>query len=118
MNAELPGTDTPVWTWADPDQIEPQAAQQLRNIAALLARKPLTDEVRPVGAPGAPVQPPPPTMMTTSLDAALVPALFRARTRTKYVPAGTPVAVNDVAALNVSNTAMLVDPADDPASIT
>lgn len=33
--ANLPDTQTPVWTWADPAGIEPQAAQQLRNIAAL-----------------------------------------------------------------------------------
>jgi hypothetical protein len=79
--------------------------------------EPLTEEVRPDGSFGAPAQGPA-TMTTTSFDAALEPAELRARTRTTYVPDGTPVAVNDVAVLRVSNTTMLAAPADEPASIT
>src|SRR5207244_12343997 len=53
------------------------AACQLRATAL-----PVTAAVSPVGAPGAPTHTPS-TVTTTSLDAPLVPAAFRARTRTK-----------------------------------
>jgi len=46
---------------------------------------PLTEDIRLVGAPGAPVHgpgPPPLTTIVTSFDGPLVPAAFLARTRT------------------------------------
>ena len=57
--------------------------------------------------------------MTTSFDAPLLaPQAFFARTRTKYVPDPTPVAVYDVAGLCVSKFARFAAPGADPASIT
>src|SRR6185295_8460999 len=61
---------------------------------------------------------PPATTNCASLDGALAPALFTARTRTKYVPDGTLNTASDVAALPVSKFAMLANPAAEPASIT
>jgi hypothetical protein len=76
---------------------------------------PLTIADNPVGAPG--VQGAPlPTVTTTSLVAPLTPAEFFARTRTKYVPAGTPDTVNDVAVFPVSKTAAFARPDAKPAS--
>ena len=59
-----------------------------------------------------------PTVSVISLDAALVPAEFFARTRTKYVPAGTCVTVSVAAAFPVSKFARSVRPVLDPASTT
>jgi hypothetical protein len=71
------------------------------------------------GTPGVVVQPPVLcTINTASFDAALVPAAVRARTRTKYVPAGTLVAVSVGAVEPVSLLARSVRPLADPASTT
>ena len=56
--------------------------------------------------------------MTASFDGALVPAAFEARSRTKYVPAGTPDVENVVAVLPVLKFATLLEPPADPASST
>ena len=80
---------------------------------------PVTVLVSPVGAPGAAVHgpDPPPTVKTTSLDAApSVRSNARARTRTKYVPLGTWGIVSVFALLPVSKLATLLSPLDDPAS--
>jgi hypothetical protein len=79
---------------------------------------PFTADARPVGAPGVPAHGPPPTETTTSLDGALNPLAFCARTRTKYVPGATPLAENVVAALPVRTFARFAEPLDDPASMT
>lgn len=50
-----------------------------------------------------------------SFDGPLTPYTFAARTRTKYVPAGTPVAENAVALLPVFEVAMLLRPDAVPA---
>ena len=81
-----------------------------------MTEDPLTDATSPVGGPG--MQAASTTVITTSLEGALDPELFFARTRTKYVPAGTPLTVKVVAGLPVSNTAMFAAPDDEPASMT
>jgi hypothetical protein len=58
------------------------------------------------------------TVTRTSLDAALVPAEFFARTRTKYVPLPTPDALKFTAGPDVETTARLLNPVADPASRT
>jgi hypothetical protein len=78
---------------------------------------PVTDAVRPGGAPGG--EPHTPWMATTiSLEDALVPLALRARTRTKYVPGGTFVAITVVAADAVSEFTRSSRPLDDPTSRT
>ena len=52
------------------------------------------------------------------MDGALVPLALRARTRTKYVPAPTPVAVSAGVDEPVSELARLARPLADPASST
>jgi hypothetical protein len=105
---------------ADPASItKPVGAQPPAGaVQEIVTDDPVAEPVRPVGAPGAVTQALPPTTMTVSFEASLVPALLRALTRTKYVAAGTLVAVNVTAVLNVSNTMMLLAPAVDPASMT
>jgi hypothetical protein len=76
-------------------------------------------EDSPEGAPGTPVHPlEPPTVNETSFDGAPMPELYFARMRTKKVPGGTLVTVNEVAMLPVSIDAMFDAPGDDPASMT
>jgi hypothetical protein len=58
------------------------------------------------------------TVTRTSLDAALVPAEFFARTRTKYVPLPTPDALKFTAGPVVETTARLLNPVAEPASRT
>ena len=82
----------------------PDAAVQVRTTVPPL----LDRSVRPPGAPGATQ---PPTTRVASLDAALVPAPFAARTRTKYVPVLTPPAENVVAVEPVLKFARLAAPA-------
>src|SRR6266850_4467486 len=55
-------------------------------------------------------------MTTVSLDGAVTPQAFLPRTRTKYVPAPTPVTVSVVAVPPVSKFARSASPLDDPAS--
>ena len=59
-----------------------------------------------------------PTVTMTSFDAPLTPVLAPARTRTKYVPLGTPLAENVVAVDPVLKLARLFAPLEEPASIT
>src|SRR6476660_9085326 len=56
--------------------------------------------------------------MVISFEGPLAPHALRARTRTKYVPAPTPVAIIDVDRLPVSLCAASVAPGREPASIT
>ena len=80
---------------------------------------PIIEAVRLTGAPGAPLHgPPPPTTIVTSFDGPLVPAAFLARTRTKYVFAGTDVAWKPAAVEPVSKMRILLKPGAEPASIT
>ena len=79
---------------------------------------PLFDtRVSPLGAPGAALHAPPPTTNCASFDGALLPMLVIVRTRTKYVPAPTPLAEKVVAVLPVETRARFDAPDDDPASI-
>src|SRR5262245_30047754 len=89
------------------------------GVQARLTLEPLANRTRLIGAPGAPVHggPPDPTTTVISLDAGLVPSPFLARTRTKYVPAGTFCADASVAALAVSKERS-VRPGPNPTSIT
>lgn len=75
---------------------------------------------RPLGAPGAVAQGTnrAPTMTLISFDGPLTPAPFFARTRTKYVPAGTPSAISARSALPVSKFARSVNVVAEPASTT
>jgi hypothetical protein len=59
-----------------------------------------------------------PTPTTISLDGPLVPLLLVARTRTKYVPDATPVAVNVTAVEPVLKFAKSASPDAAPASTT
>ena len=63
---------------------------------------PLADVTSPPGAFGALVQALVPTIRIDSLEGALTPPTFCARTRTKYVPEPTPDAENVVAVLFVA----------------
>jgi len=72
--------------------------------------------LNPVGAPGR-TQPPPTTTTTSFEGNPAAPLASMARTRTKYVPAGTPVVENVVSALPVGRLARLADPLLDPASM-
>jgi hypothetical protein len=77
------------------------------------------DTVSPVGAAGAAAHPPPPpTMAVDSVDAGPTPALVPPRTRRKYVPGGTPLAVKLVAVLPVEDCARFARPLAVPASTT
>src|SRR5205823_14332974 len=58
------------------------------------------------------------TATATSLDGPLGPPLFRDRTRTKYAPGLTPLAVNEVDVLPVFRLAMFDSPGAEPASMT
>src|SRR5215470_5590766 len=78
---------------------------------------PLVDTLNPAGAPGA-HEPPPLTVTITSFDGPLTPAPFFARTRTKYVPAGTLSTFSAGAGFPVSTFARSVRPLADPASTT
>ena len=82
--------------------------------------EPATFAVKPDGAPGRDRHEvvPPATVTTTSFDDGLRPALFFARTRTKYVPLGTSFAVSAGPILPVSKFARSASPAADPASTT
>ena len=71
----------------------------------------------PLGAADV-VEQPPATVTTISLEGALVPLAFRARTRTKYVPGATPVAVSAGIDDPVSALARLLSPVAEPASRT
>ena len=84
---------------------------------ATCTAKPLTDAVREAGALGAAEQAAP-TGTVTSLDGALSPEPLVARTRTKYVPAATFVAISVVGEGLVGKRPMLEAPAADPASTT
>ena len=55
------------------------------------------------------------TVTVTSFDAAPVPDAVTPRTRTKYWPASTPPAVNEVAILRLSKLARSLEPATEPA---
>jgi hypothetical protein len=77
---------------------------------------PVTAALRVPGGPGA--QPPDPLLIVISLEGALVPAVFLARIRTKYVPFGIPGAMNVVAVLKVSKATTFVAPLVVPASTT
>src|SRR5438876_87648 len=57
------------------------------------------------------------TATATSLDGPLGRPLFRARTRTKYAPGLTPLAVNEVDVLPVFRLAMFDRPDAEPASM-
>jgi hypothetical protein len=59
-----------------------------------------------------------PTTTVASFDVALVPAAFRARTRIKYVPFGTSLAVRIVARPPVAKLATLAEPGAEPTSMT
>jgi hypothetical protein len=97
---------------------DPDAAAHV-NVTVL----PLTDAVRFCGEPGDVHGPGGgggglETVTVISLDGALVPLPFAARTRTKYVPAATPVVEKLVEVLPVLKFARLARPVDEPASIT
>jgi len=84
------------------------------------AVEPLTLIAKRLGGPGTPSGDGPgapvPTTATTSFDGGLVPPLFPARTRTKYVPVGTCCTVMVVATLSVEKTAKSLPPLNEPAS--
>src|SRR6266540_2778145 len=59
----------------------------------------------------------PPTTTWISLEGPLDPVAFVERTRTKYVPLTTPLALKEVAGLPVENDVRLLRPGPEPASI-
>ena len=84
---------------------------------ASVTDEPLTATVNPVGAPGA-VAHVAGTDTAVSFDDPLVPLGVRARTRMKYVPAGTSVATRNGVELPVSADARSLRPLAEPTSRT
>src|SRR6266851_2945636 len=90
----------------------PTARRQLTSRRILGDRRPGTS-IRPAVPPASQR----PTVTTISFEPLLTPHAFFARMRTKYVPAPTPGAKNDVAVLSVSKFARFAAPGYDPASM-